>query len=64
MKMGCCIIKIGFVYPMIMIKGKPYLKRHIVDLFSIHPCSTKMYQDLKMSFWWSKKKRDISEFVT
>ena len=24
--------------------------------FVIHPCSTKMYQDLKMSFWWSKKK--------
>ena len=24
--------------------------------FAIHPCSTKMYQDLKMSFWWSKKR--------
>ena len=24
--------------------------------FFIHPCSTKMYQDLKMSFWWFKKK--------
>ena len=32
--------------------------------FSIHPGSTKMYQDLKMSFWWSEMKRDISEFVT
>ena len=32
--------------------------------FSIHPGSTKMYQDLKMSFWWSGMKRDISEFVT
>ena len=32
--------------------------------FSIHPGSTKMYQDLKMSFWWSGIKRDISEFVT
>ena len=21
--------------------------------FSIHPDSTKMYQDLKMAFWWS-----------
>ena len=32
--------------------------------FSIHLGSTKMYQDLKMSFWWSGMKRDISEFVT
>ena len=32
--------------------------------FAIHPCSTKMYQDLKMSFWWSGMKRDVSEFVT
>ena len=32
--------------------------------FSMHPGSTKMYQDLKMSFWWSGMKKDISEFVT
>ena len=32
--------------------------------FSIHPGSTKMYQDLKMSLWWSEMKRDVSEFVT
>ena len=32
--------------------------------FAIHPDSTKMYQDLKMSFWSSRMKRDISEFVT
>ena len=32
--------------------------------FSIHPGSTKMYQDFKMSFWWSGMKRDVSEFVT
>ena len=32
--------------------------------FTIHPGSTKMYQDLKMSFWWSEMKRDVSEFVT
>ena len=32
--------------------------------FAIYPGSTKMYQDLKMSFWWSGMKRDISEFVT
>ena len=32
--------------------------------FTIHPSSTKMYQDLKMSYWWSGMKRDVSEFVT
>ena len=32
--------------------------------FAIHPISTKMYQDLKMSFWWSGMKRDVLEFVT
>ena len=29
--------------------------------FAIHPGSTKMYQDLKMSFRWSGMKRDVSE---
>ena len=32
--------------------------------FAIHPGSTKMYRDLKMSLWWSGMKRDVSEFVT
>ena len=32
--------------------------------FSIHPGSIKMYQDLKVSFWWSRMKREILEFVT
>ena len=45
------------------------LKKAILDeahsgSFPIHPGSTKMYQDFKMSFWWSGMKRDVSEFVT
>ena len=32
--------------------------------FSLHPSSTKIYQDLKTSYWWSGMKRDVSEFVT
>ena len=40
------------------------LRKSILDeahsgSFSIHPGSTKMYQDLKMSFWWSGMKRDV-----
>ena len=32
--------------------------------FAMHPGSTKMYQDLKVSYWWFIMKRDVSEFVT
>ena len=32
--------------------------------FAMHPGSTKMYKDLKVSYWWSGMKRDVSEFVT
>nr|GEZ79427.1 hypothetical protein [Tanacetum cinerariifolium] len=28
--------------------------------FSVHPCSTKMYHDLKQYFWWSGMKRDLA----
>ena len=27
---------------------------------SIHPGSTKMYQDIRQRFWWSKMKQDIA----
>jgi len=30
---------------------------------SIHPSATKMYQDLKMMFWWPNMKRKVNEFV-
>ena len=31
--------------------------------YSIHPGSTKMYQDLKKNFWWPGMKREIAEWV-
>nr|AAX94824.1 retrotransposon protein, putative, Ty3-gypsy sub-class [Oryza sativa Japonica Group]ABA93187.1 retrotransposon protein, putative, Ty3-gypsy subclass [Oryza sativa Japonica Group] len=31
--------------------------------YSIHPGSTKMYQDLKEKFWWISMRREIAEFV-
>ena len=43
---------------------KAILEEAHSESFAIHPGSTKMYQDLKMSFWCSGMKRDISEFVT
>ena len=30
---------------------------------SIHPDSSKMYQDLKTRFWWTKMKKEIAAYV-
>ena len=30
---------------------------------SIHPGSTKMYQDLKSTYWWTRMRRDIARYV-
>ena len=43
---------------------KAILEKAHSGSFAIHPGSTKVYQDLKMSFWWSEMKRNVSEFVT
>ncbi|KAL0561626.1 hypothetical protein IC582_002066 [Cucumis melo] len=32
--------------------------------FSMHPCSTKMYQDQKRVYWWRNMKREVAEFVS
>nr|ABG65937.1 retrotransposon protein, putative, Ty3-gypsy subclass [Oryza sativa Japonica Group] len=39
------------------------LKEAHDTLYSIHPSSTKMYQDLKERFWWASMKREIAEYV-
>ncbi|XP_043811679.1 uncharacterized protein LOC110607815 [Manihot esculenta] len=31
--------------------------------YAMHPGSTKMYQDLKLHYWWPSMKKDIVEFV-
>jgi hypothetical protein len=31
--------------------------------YSIHPGSTKMYQDLKQHYWWTKMKTEIARYV-
>ena len=43
---------------------KSILEEAHSGFFAIHPGSTKMYRDLKMSFWWFGMKKDVSEFVT
>ncbi|KAA0035923.1 ty3-gypsy retrotransposon protein [Cucumis melo var. makuwa] len=32
--------------------------------FSMHPGSTKMYQDLNRVYWWRNMKREVAEFVS
>jgi hypothetical protein len=44
------------------------LRKEILDeahktQYTVHPGSTKMYQDLKKIYWWSGMKRDIAEYV-
>jgi len=31
--------------------------------YSMDPGGTKMYRDLRQTFWWSNMKRDMAEFV-
>jgi hypothetical protein len=45
------------------------LRKRIMDeahlsKFSIHPGSTKMYQDLKQNFWWTRMRREIAKYVS
>ena len=39
------------------------LKEAHESAYSIHPGSTKMYQDLKARYWWYGMKRDVTEYV-
>ena len=42
---------------------KQILDEAHISKFSIHPGSTKMYQDLKQDFWWTRMKREIARYV-
>ena len=61
----------GFVYyrDRVYVPNDDELNKSILEeehsgSFAMHPSSTKMNQDLKISHWWSGMKRDVSEFVT
>ena len=32
--------------------------------FSIHPGSTKIYKDMRRSYWWNDMKKNIVEYVS
>ncbi|WVZ81746.1 hypothetical protein U9M48_029088 [Paspalum notatum var. saurae] len=43
---------------------KKIMEKAHTSRFTIHPGSTKMYQDLKQRFWWTRMKREIRQFVS
>jgi hypothetical protein len=43
---------------------KAILREAHDSAYSIHPGSTKMYQDLKKRYWWYGMKRDVAAHVT
>ena len=57
----------GFVYyrDRVCVPNDDELKKSILEQahsgsFAMNPGSTKMYQDLKTSYWWFGMKRDVS----
>jgi hypothetical protein len=60
--MGCspilskCVPKSGGLRKEVM--SEAYCSPH-----TVHPSDTKMYQDVKGSFWWNNMKQDIARFV-
>jgi hypothetical protein len=50
------------------VPNDPSIKKDILEeghrsSYSIHPGSTKMYRDLRETFWWNNMKREIAQFV-
>jgi hypothetical protein len=43
---------------------KQFLDEAHLSKFSIHPGCTKMYQDLRQYFWWTRMKREIAKYVS
>jgi hypothetical protein len=43
---------------------KQILDEAHLSKYSMHPGSTKMYQDLKQNFWWTRMKREIAKYVS
>ena len=43
---------------------KEIMEKAYFSAYSIHLSSTKMYHDLKDTYWWNGMKRDIVDFVS
>ena len=52
----------------IVVPQDEVIKRDILEeahrsMYTVHPGSNKMYQDLKRLYWWDKMKKEIAQFV-
>ncbi|WVZ75919.1 hypothetical protein U9M48_023937 [Paspalum notatum var. saurae] len=60
---GVLWFKGRLVVPKDMQLRKKILDEAHTSMFTMHPGSNKMYQDLKQKFWWTRMKREIAKYV-
>ncbi|WVZ89277.1 LOW QUALITY PROTEIN: hypothetical protein U9M48_035703 [Paspalum notatum var. saurae] len=61
---GVLWFKGRLVVPKDMELRKKILYEAHTSMFTMHPGSNKMYQDLKQKFWWTRMKREIAKYVS
>ncbi|WVZ80397.1 hypothetical protein U9M48_027871, partial [Paspalum notatum var. saurae] len=61
---GVLWFKGRLVVPRDMELRKKILDEAHTSMFTMHPGSNKMYQDLKQKFWWTRMKREIAKYVS
>ncbi|WVZ76569.1 hypothetical protein U9M48_024534 [Paspalum notatum var. saurae] len=61
---GILWFKNRLVVPKDMELRKKILDEAHTSMFTMHPGSNKMYQDLKQKFWWTHMKREIAKYVS
>ncbi|WVZ70258.1 hypothetical protein U9M48_018935 [Paspalum notatum var. saurae] len=61
---GVLWFKNRLVVPKDMELRKKILDEAHTSMFTLHPGSNKMYQDLKQKFWWTRMKWEIAKYVS
>ncbi|WVZ93795.1 LOW QUALITY PROTEIN: hypothetical protein U9M48_039750 [Paspalum notatum var. saurae] len=61
---GVLWFKHRLVVPKDMELRKKILDEAHTSIFTMHPGSNKMYQDLKQKFWWTRMKHEIARYVS
>ncbi|WVZ70454.1 hypothetical protein U9M48_019123 [Paspalum notatum var. saurae] len=61
---GVLWFKNRLVVPKDMELRKKILDEAHMSMFTMHPGSNKLYQDLKQKFWWTRMKREIAKYVS
>ncbi|WVZ76674.1 hypothetical protein U9M48_024628 [Paspalum notatum var. saurae] len=61
---GVLWFKNRLVVPKDMELRKKILDEAHTSMFTLHPASNKIFQDLKQKFWWTRMKREIAKYVS